>query len=516
MAEEVEGKVKPADRLIELAKTEEIKLFRDGEPGQAWVTIERGDGALVTYRVKGTDFRRWLALLYYEVEKTNAGAHALRSALETLEAEAILRGPGCQVFLRVGRRPEGEVTYLDIADKDLQAVAIGPESWYVTPKPQARFQRPYSMRALPVPQPGGGVAALKKYLNVAEADFLLVLAWALWALRPEGPYPPLCLRGEQGSAKSTTARVLVSLTDPKVAPLRGLPRDERELFIQAERSWVIAIDNVSELPQWLSDALCRLATRGGYSTRQLYTDAEEVIFDASRPVILTGIGDFATAGDLRDRAILLDLPAIKEQDRRTDKEFWQAFDKEAPRLLGALLDVTVKALEELPHVELDWLPRMADFARWGVAVERALGMPEGAFMAAYQGNLNEANAGALEDTPVGAPLMALLEEKGDEGWEGTATELLNTLTVREGYEKKAPLGWPKTGKQLANTLRRLEPCLRKLGVEVEKPSGSSHKSRTWRLRLQTTAPTAPTAPKALNYKPEVGAMKAGDEAGQHP
>lgn len=41
-----------------------------------------------------------------------------------------------------------------------------------------------------------------------------------------------------------------------MAPVWALPRDERELFIAASNGHVLAFDNLSGLPHWLSDTLC--------------------------------------------------------------------------------------------------------------------------------------------------------------------------------------------------------------------------------------------------------------------
>ena len=56
------------------------------------------------------------------------------------------------------------------------------------------------------------------------------------------------------------SRVIRSLIDPSTSPLRAEPRDVRDLMIASRNSWVVAFDNVSHLPNWLSDAICRLAT----------------------------------------------------------------------------------------------------------------------------------------------------------------------------------------------------------------------------------------------------------------
>ena len=72
---------------------------------------------------------------------------------------------------------------------------------------------------------------------------------------------------------------------------------------------------------------CRLATGGGFAVRQLYTDQDEVLFDAARPVILNGIEDIVTRPDLADRAILLMLEPIPEERRRPKQELWAAFEE---------------------------------------------------------------------------------------------------------------------------------------------------------------------------------------------
>ena len=161
--------------------------------------------------------------------------------------------------------------------------------------------------------------------------------------RFDGPFFILVLQGEQGSAKSTTARILRRLIDPTQAPLRTQPRELRDL------------------------TLCSFATGGGFTTRQLYSDDQETIFDATRPILLNGIDSVAVRGDLLDRALLLDLPVIPPNKRRTEEEVWQKFDETAPQILGALLDAVVQAVRNKSTIELPELPRMADAVKWAAA-----------------------------------------------------------------------------------------------------------------------------------------------------
>jgi hypothetical protein len=154
------------------------------------------------------------------------------------------------------------------------------------------------------------------------------------------------LSGEQGSAKSTFTEILRALIDPNVPPLRALPREDRDLFIAAANGFLLAFDNVSGLPFWMSDTLCRLATGGGFATRQLFTDQDEVLFDVVRPMILNGIEDVVTRPDLASRAVFQTLEPIPEEDRRPVAEVWAEFERERPAIFGALLDALVVGLNK--------------------------------------------------------------------------------------------------------------------------------------------------------------------------
>jgi hypothetical protein len=340
-----------------------------------------------------------------------------------------------------------------------------------------------------VPHKGGCIDKLRPFVNVAtDDDWRLVVAWLIQALRPRGPYPVLALHGEQGCAKSTTARVLRSLVDPSVALLRCEPRDGRDLMIAADNGWVVAFDNLSHVPDRLSDALCRLATGGGFSTRELFSDREEIIFDAMRPCILTSIEDLASRGDLLERAIILRLPRIEEKGRQTEREFWAAFEAACPRILGALYDAMGVALERVDRVQLDALPRMADFACWATATEEALGWPAGAFLAAYAGNQRDANELALESSPLTGPLRQLAERP--EGWEGTATALLTALEGLVGSDVVKRQDWPKRHNALSGQLRRLAPDLRRVGIDVDLGGREPGRKRTRMIRISASEPRA--------------------------
>ena len=274
----------------------------------------------------------------------------------------------------------------------------------------------------------------------------------------------IVLSGEQGSAKSTFSAILRSLLDPNTAPLRALPRENRDLFIAANNGHVLAFDNVSGLPAWISDTLCRLATGGGFAVRQLYTDQDEVLFDAARPVILNGIEDIVTRPDLADRAVFLTLEAIPEERRRPEAELWATFDAERPRILGALLDAAVQGLKMLPDTTLERLPRMADFALWASACETAI-WPAGTFWSAYCANRDEVVDNVIEADPVAAAVRAVMEERTE--WTGTATDLLGALAESAGERVAKSKTWPASPRALSGRLRQAATFLRKIGIEID-------------------------------------------------
>jgi hypothetical protein len=492
------GRANQATTLVTLALAREVELFHTADH-QGFAVIPIGDHREV-WALRAGPFRRWLAREFYIEEGAAPGAQALQDAIGVLEGQALFDGAELDVHVRLAER--AGAVYLDLADPEWRAVEITRAGWNVVPDSPVRFRRTRGMLALPLPEAGGHVDELRDFVNVGDEDWPLLAAWLLAAMRPRGPFPVLPIHGEQGSAKSTTARVLRSLVDPNIAPLRSEPRDGRDLMIAARNGWVIGFDNVSHLSPWLSDAICRLATGGGFATRELYADTDEVLIEVQRPVILNGIEDLATRGDLLDRAIVLYLPRIRSYV--PEEELFAAFERRRPRILGALLDVVVHALGAVHDVRLERPPRMADFATWATAAEPALGWGSGAFLAAYAGNRSDANELTLEASPVTQPVREIAEV----GFTGTATELLARLAGLVGEETAKQKAWPKTAQGLSGTLRRLAPNLRAIGVEVESGRDPGGKRQRW-ISIRTTArKTVPRVPSVWN-EPDAKEVKDG-------
>ena len=451
-----------ADMLVQIA-FDEAELCHDRNQGAfASVLV---DGHWETSPVRSRGFRLWLRRRLREEHERSAYSDALGTAVEEVEAKALFEAPEAEAHVRLASH-EGAI-WLDLADDEWRTVRITSRGWdVVSDKAPVRFIRPRGLLPLPVPERGGGIDDLRPFVNVMDdADFVLIVAWLLACLRPRGPFPILSVSGEQGSAKSTLERLLRSLVDPNSAPLRSEPREPRDLVISATNAWVIGLDNLSAIRAWLSDALCRLSTGGGFATRELYSNDSEMIFESQRPVMFNGITDLAARSDLLDRSLLVTLAAIPEDQRKAERSLWAAFDKARPKILGALLDAVVVGLANEENVKLARVPRMADFALWVTACEYGLGWPVGRFIEVYTANRSSANDTAIEASVVGVLVQSFMASRGP--WEGTSSQLLAELEGAADDAARKRRDWPKSARKLSGDLRRIAPNLRAAGIDVD-------------------------------------------------
>jgi hypothetical protein len=453
-----------ATRLVALADVVDLSITPDGEP---FATVEIGNHR-ETWPLQAKAFRHWLADRYYETTQATPSSQALQDAISALAGKARRAGIKRNIAVRLAEGEDGAL-YLDLGDAEWRVVRIDAARWQLDPDPPVRFRRPRGMLPLPLPVRGGSLEELRVFLNPADDDdWKLRQAWLIGVFNPRGPYPILILTGEQGSAKSFSERILRRVVDPNRADLRSAPREEIALLIAATNGLIVAFDNISHLPDWLSDAFCRLATGAGIGRRELYTDTEESLIAVARPIMFNAIGDLGLRGDLVDRAIALNQPRLAEGNRRDERQLWKAFDAAHPRILGAVLDIVSRTLAALPTVQTGPLPRMADFALWVCAAESGLSWNQGEFLVKFKANQGRAHHVVAEASLLATALVefyAELNTPGQQSWEGTATELLARLNSRMDPEvlphlQRPRSGWPRDSTRLSNHLRRLAPTLR--------------------------------------------------------
>ena len=447
------------DELIELAQDENNELFHWNDEAYAHLEGKK------TVKVRGKELRRYLVYRYYLQHGGAPGTQALQDAVGTLEAKAIFEGDEIPVHIRTAGDSWREI-FFDLGTSDYSAVRITPGSWVIIDRPPVRFYRPPRLRGYQAePISGSDIEEeLRPFLNIeTENQWILLLAFITDSMRPSPEKVHAVVNGQQGSGKSDTCKLIKRSVDPNAAELRSQPKEERNLAIAAQNDYLLVFDNSSSISGDLSDAYCGLSTGRAFSTRALYTDTEETTIDALRPVVLNGITDFVNRSDLMDRSIFLSLPVIEEEDRIPEMEYWKKFYEREGKILGALFDIIAEAMRHYPE-DTPPLPRMTEFSKWGIALEKAMGWPEGAFLDAYRENRNSSNELAIEGNPVAKEVRKLVRTMGY--WSGTASELLNTLNENAAEEVTAGKYWPSNARWLSDRLKRAAPNLRGVGVDV--------------------------------------------------
>jgi hypothetical protein len=298
-------------------------------------------------------------------------------------------------------------------------------------------------------------------MDAKDAKVLLV-SFLLSVFLPRGSFPILALSGGQGSGQTTLTRRIQALVDPNQAPARQRPRSEDDLIIASANGAILAFDNLSNIDSDLSDALCRLATGAGFSKRRLYSDADEIIVEVRRPVIINGIADLVRMPDLADRALFVDLP--KRRGYSPEVELEAAFEENWPAILGTIYAAVSAAL--MGHKTEIASPgmRLVDFERWVRAAAPALGLESDEVSRALVENRGLGDRMLVDDDVVASALMRLLD--ADRRFRGTASQLLKELRVLADEGEKFLL--PKGPRALSVALKRLQPPLERFGVKMER------------------------------------------------
>jgi hypothetical protein len=383
--------------------------------GHGYATVTNGAGAL-THRVESPEFRYWLRMASREEHGVRPESGVLQSAIELLGEQARFEAPEEDIFLRVGHA-DG-VTYVDLGDSTGRVAEIDSTGFRLLVRSPVKFWRSRGMKALPEPRAGGSIYELGDVLNLGADDFDLVIIGLLAQLIPRGPYPVLEFGGEQGSAKTTASRLVCSLVDPRVPLLVGDPREPRDLLIKAEHSWVIGVDNLSSMPKALADVMCRVTTGTGASVKQNYTDTDEVLFSACRPIVMNGIPELAVRPDLADRTLRVECRIIPDRQRRTDERVNLQFSLVHPSVLGGLFQAASTAMANMAETRrrVQRLPRLADVALQAEAAAPALDWEDGKAVGLMLDMRSRYRQRLLEGDVIAKAIVARAQRKWGNGW----------------------------------------------------------------------------------------------------
>ena len=245
------------------------------------------------------------------------------------------------MWLRVGQH-DGTVV-VDMGTETGQCITITPRGWAVEADSPVIFRRSELTHPLVSPQRGGTLDGLRELINLPEEDYRLAIGWVVAAYLTGIPHPILLVQGEQGTAKSNLIRTLLALVDPQPAADRTPPKDQREWAIFARASWAFSYDNITDIPPWLSNALCKGVTGDAVLQRVLHSDDDIGVYSFQRVIALTTIAiRHDVAGDLADRILLVEPEVI--DIRRTEADITAARAAALPGALGAVLDLVAGVL----------------------------------------------------------------------------------------------------------------------------------------------------------------------------
>ena len=416
----------------------------------------------ILYPLNGESFSDYLSSLFYEETGTIPGRDAINQARSMAGFEA--RKNELNIGVRVARN--GDKIIYDPIESDGSVFEItGAGINRIVPEIPftARFKGMQDAKI----EAGtlSDLLSLLELWNFTENQKVLIAGYIGAAFIPDIPHAILVIIGPHGAGKSSLTSAIKTIVDPNVLARQSLKKDDRDIAIAALHSWVIPFDNVnSVMPQYVSDALCRLTTGEGFRTRQLYTDSDEVILSLKRIIIINAINEPNYAPDFLDRALTLSLRAIVSS-RKTELQIENLITRLSPRIRGYMLKIIPSAIAMYQNTAKEYegkLPRMADFVIWAESMCRAMAFPEVGFFAAFKdAQEQEIRVTAQNDTVIVA-IEGLMS--GREQWRGKMQELLNQLIVMvgEGNRKQLPTDYRKLGRKL----KELEPTLRALGFEI--------------------------------------------------
>jgi hypothetical protein len=421
----------------------------------------------------------------------------VNAAISALRDQARETGENWSLPIRAGRSPDGAIV-LDMCRRATSdAIVIRPGKWRIERSPLV--WRDARALEIPTPLPGGSIEEFRSVINVSEKTWPLVVGWLVAAMIPDIPHPIAYLVGPQGSAKTTTSRFLTMLIDPQVAESRSQVKDPADWAALGIGAYAVNLDNVSTIPAWLSDALCRAVTGDAYTPRAFYTQDQTRVLKFKLAMVMSTIDVGNIRGDLADRMLPIALEPIPDSRRTTEALVKRQYDEMRPRVLGALLDLVSQVLEALPTTKLDSMPRMSDFALVLKALDGITGMGS---LGLYLETRDDLAAQVVEGDPIAMFVRDLVyDKKGNpkQPWEGSLQDLLE-LIQRHAQTGDLVLRYQITSERgVSSTLERSSPALGKIGVVVTKQrrrlgTGRSSNKQTFITIAAESGPQIKAAP----------------------
>ncbi len=449
--------------LLDIIRNEETDFFMD-ESNNAFIEILNEDHKEI-YDISGSDFNLWAQNVFYKKSKKAICKDSLARAIDILIADTKF-GNKQKYILSNRVAKSGNDFWFDLSNDKWSAIRTNSDGWALIKDVPKLFCRYNHQAAQTLPQSGGNIMEIFKYVNMSGYQTLF-LCWLVSCYVPDIPHPMPIFYGEKGAAKSTACELLKKLIDPSLMDTVSLSKDERTLVVNLQHHYFLPFDNVSAINNDTSDILCRAITGGAVQQRKLHTNGEDYIFKFKRCLAINGINNVANRSDLLDRSILFELERVPEEKRKEVQEIKNTFEADRPYLLGAIFDILSKAMAIHPTVKLDMLPRMADFCRWGYAIAEAIGNHGDRFLQEYKSNQEIQNTEAVNADMVAFLIVEFMRHQRD--WSGRVSKLYSELkneAERQGINPNSK-NIPQSPNNLSRRIKAVKSNLEKVGITFE-------------------------------------------------
>ncbi len=457
-----------------------IRFFRDNT-GRSFIKIKEKDHEEL-WDCNSLEVERRIEYFFYKQTGKPVPSTLVTSIVGILDAMARFEGERFIPSLRVASGEGGEIYYDPINDS-WELIKITTEGWEKVQNPNIHLVRFPHLSEQVEPSHEGDVSALLEFVNISdEKQRLLLLCYVIASFVPEIQHPVLVLTGNKGSAKSTITRMVKRIVDPSPLSELSFPKDSTELSLVLSQNWMPGFDNISTMPAWLSNELCKACSGQAFSKRRLYKDEESVIVAYKRCIILNGINVTIDKSDLLSRSLLLRTEVISRKQRKSERKLEAQFNKQLPLILGGVFNTLSGAMNCLELIPEDDLSRMADFDRWGRAITMALGLSPQLFIEAMQENTDRQTGEAIAQDPVALSVLDFVEyfDEHEPYFEDSATALLRRLE-KNASDLKINVHakeWPKSPAALSMRLNEIESDLVEYGVRM------THTGRLRHIRLE--------------------------------
>jgi len=407
------------------------QLWKD-EHGNPFATIiikNCDRNHLENWGINSRHFRNFITKKIFDKKRKVPSSQEIKTLQDIFSARAQFEGKQYNTFLRCAKI--NDEVYIDLCRPDWKVLKITKDEIKLVEENNIKLKRFNHMKELRYDRDANeeDLNLIFKYLSIQKpSERLLVKVDCILQAISDIPRVIDIFHGSPGSTKTSAMKFKRKILDPSSMDTLSLSKDKTELIQKMSHHYICNFDNVRKISNDFSDIFCRAVTGDAFSKRELYTDDEDVIYKIKRKLMFNGINVVGEEPDFLDRSVTYELTKIPKAQRKKESVLLAEFEKDQPKITGAIFKILQKSLSKVNLINIKELPRMADYCFWGEAVSQILGEKEKVFTLTYFEKIGALSREVLEANPVGLCLLEYLKENS---FEGTATELLEIL------EKKA-------------------------------------------------------------------------------